>query len=511
MKDENNLIRRGRSQVAMWGAPLQPCGHANTMHARTVMSSTPIETMAVRLLPKVTDTDTDKTTLIDLRMLGRLEQLGLWERVRTAVAANPQLDLGSDADSTELIEKSRTLKGLTTGAKPQLAEEIAVAVKSLCSEAGGSVRQQFDLAAARAPSKVDEAIKDLVDATSRMHESKKPDGQALPRFDKRVKQVQMVPQLRGHIKETTLQGLRSHVVQKARSEYMEALEEWVADRFEDCWKAECESVRERCEKFAEDANAYRAKVRTCEKECSTRLDRTRERLTSLKTGNQVILQEATEEEFLAALMASRKVGGQTELIEDLRHDLEQRLRELAEQKGMGQRNAQEMPFRALVLALSTTDIVDAIMALLTESTSGTSSFYHACEGYGLKRLVLELSRRSRITSWFDGRDDPRFGIIRFELKMVRLPKATNRKEAEIREVLESLFQREGFHDVVDAGQDRSISALRIYAGWPIAIEGGNPVLLSAYKRSAQTGHLPHLVGILPDTKAGGHARGLLRL
>jgi hypothetical protein len=510
MKDEAKGCGKG-SLVAMWGVPLQPCGHANIMHARTVMSSAPTETMAGKLLPRVMDADINMTVPIDNRILGRLEQQKLREQVRTAVSTNPQPDLGADADLPDIIEKSDLLNALITGTKPQLAEELAMVVKSACSEAGRNVCQQFDAAVAKAPSKVGVAIKDLIDAVSRMDHSKRSNSQALGQFEKRIKQVKIVPQVKGRVKDTAFEGLKSHLVQKGQSEYAEALKEWTMDRFEDYWKAECGSVRERCERFAQDSNAYRTKIRTCEQECSTRLDRTQERLTTLKAGNQVVLQEASEDEFLATLMASRKVGGQTELIEGLRHDLEQRLRELAEQKGMGQQNAQHMPFRALVLAVPAADIVDAFVGLLTKSTSGSNSFYQACQAYSPKRLVQELSSRSRITSWFDGRDEPRFGITRFDLKMVRLPKATTQKEVEIREILEGLFQGEGFHDILDNAEARSISALRTYAGWPIGIEGGNPVLLEAYKKSAQTGHLPHLVGILPDTKAGEHAPGLMRL
>ena len=95
--------------------------------------------------------------------------------------------------------------------------------------------------------------------------------------------------------------------------------------------------------------------------------------------------------------------------------------------------------------------------------------------------------------------------------MVRMPKPANPRETQIKDLLEALLRKEGFHDFLGNGQSRSISALRIYAGWPIGIEGGNPVLLEAYEKSARTGHLPHLVGILPDTKAGEHTASLLKL
>jgi len=43
-----------------------------------------------------------------------------------------------------------------------------------------------------------------------------------------------------------------------------------------------------------------------------RINRARERLTTLKAGNQVVLEEASVDEFLATLMANRKVGGQSD-------------------------------------------------------------------------------------------------------------------------------------------------------------------------------------------------------
>ena len=270
-------------------------------------------------------------------------------------------------------------------------------------------------------------------------------------------------------------------------------------------------VRERLEKFLQDARDFRSKVRICVDESKKRFNIAKERLTTLQSGNQVILEEASKAEFQAALMASYKVGSQSELITELRHDFEERLRELAEKRGMGVQQAQRMPFRALILALSEADIVDIFTSLILEGTSDSHSFYESCQAYGLERLVSDLVSRSRITSWFDGHDNPRFGINRYEMRVVRMAKATNPKEAKIKELLNALFAKEGFQEIQDDFRARSISTIRIYAGWPIGIEGGNPALLKDYKKSAETGHLPHLIGILPDTKAGEHAKGIMRL
>jgi len=508
-EEENN--NRLRSLIAMWGTRLQPCEHGNAMVARTVMSSAAVEGLSGQLLPKVADVDTDQSKQIDRRILGELEWSGLRQQVQIAVRANPQLDLPPNPDLEDTIRKSELLAALATGRKPELVEELTMCIKSVCHEAGRNVCRQFDLAAANAPSRVEGIVKDLTDALALMDHPKGSDGQALARFQKRANQFKTLARLKSQMKETTYEKLMSHLAQEAHSEYSDVLEQWTNGHFREYWKKECDTVRERCEKFLQDSRTYRSKVRLCVEECTKRFNRANERLTTLKSGNQVVLEEATEAEFLAALMANRKVGGQSELIEDLRHDFEERLRQRAEQTGMGQHNARQMPFRALVLALPVADIVDSFASLIVEGTSDSHSFYDSCQAYGLQCLVSELVRRSRITSWFDGRDTSRFGITQFEVRMVRMPEAVNPKEAEIKELLKALFAKEGFHDVLNSSHARSISVLRIYAGWPIAIEGGNPALLEDYKKSADPGHLPHLVGILPDTRAGEHAPGLMKL
>jgi hypothetical protein len=511
MNDREKNNNAPRSLVAMWGTRQQLCNQGNVMVAGTVMSSAAVEALSGELLPKVTDVDTDQTKQIDRRILGELECSGLRQQVQIAVRANPQLDLPSKPNLEDMIRKSELLTALATGRKPELAEELAISIKTACHEAGRNVCRQFDLAAANAPSKVESILKDLIDALALMDHPKGSDGHALARFQKRANQFKTVARLKGQIKETAYEKLMSHLAQEAQSEYSDVLEQWTNGHFREYWEKQCDTVRERCERFLQDSRAYRSKVRLCVEECTKRFNRANERLTTLKSGSQVVLQEASEAEFLAALMANRKVGGQSELIEDLRHDFEERLRQRAEQTGMGQHNARQMPFRALVLALSVTDIVDTFVSLIVEGTSDSHSFYDSCQAYGLGRLVSDLVRRSRITSWFDGRNNSRFGITQFEVRMVRMPKATNPKEAEIKELLKAFFAREGFHDVLNSSHARSICVLRIFAGWPIGIEGGNPALLEDYKKSADSGHLPHLVGILPDTQAGEHAPGLMRL
>lgn len=506
-KKKNNMLN---SCIAMLGGHQQLCDHGNIGHGRTIMSSTGAEEVSCEYWTKVADMDTDETSQIDRRILGGLERQGLWQQIKVKVFTHPQLDLPPGADLTEMIEKAQLVAALVTGGKPQLAEELAVSIKSACRQAGSNVRKQFDLAAARAPSKVDTVVGDLADAVAQMDCAKTSDGHALAYFQKRASQFKNLSRLKGQIKETAYERLISHLVQKAQNEYSDVLKQWAEDHFWEYRKNELELVRELFEKFRANNRDFRSKVRICIDECKKRLNLAKEHLTTLKAGNEVILEEAGKAEFVAALMASHKVGSQSELVSQLRHDFEQRLREQAERRGMGSRYAQQMSFRALILAMSETDIVDIFTSLILEGTSDSHSFYESCQAYGLERLVSDLVSRSRITSEFGGLDDSRFGIICYEVRIVRMAKAVNPNEAKIKEVLDALFTEKGFH-IEDNFHARSISAIRIYTGWPLCIEGGNTTLLKAYKKSDDIRHLPHMVGILPDTKAGECAPGIMRL
>ena len=508
-KEKNN--DSPHSLVAMLGVRQQRCPNGNIMEAHTTMNSAAGEELACLHFPKVVDIDIDQTTQIDRRILGEMEWSRLCEKVQATVRANTQLDLSSDLNLSDVIQKLNLLRDLTTNKRPQLAEELGMSIKSACEEAGKNVRSQFDLAAARAPSRVDAVIKYLADANAKMDRTKSSDGHALARFEKRANQFRNLPRQKDQIKEATYDKLISHLAQKAQSEYLDVLKQWTEDQFWEHWKNEREMIRERFEEFMADRRDFYSKIRICIDELNERVNRARERLTTLKAGNQIVLEEASVDEFLATLMANRKVGGQSELIRELRHDFEERLRRRAEQRALGQQYAQQMPFCSLVVALSQADVVDTFIMLILEGTSDSHSFFESCEKYGLERLVLELTRRSRITSFFDGRNDSRFGITHCEVLMVRMPKATNPREVEIKELLKALFAKEGFHEILNNSYARSISVLRIYAGWPIGIEGSNPALLEVYKDSKGISHLPHLVGILPDTKAGEHAPGIMRL
>jgi hypothetical protein len=246
----------------------------------------------------------------------------------------------------------------------------------------------------------------------------------------------------------------------------------------------------------------------CAEQFDRAFQRAKQRLTTLRAGNQVVLSEPTGEDLLAAIMTHRKVGSQAELFDGLRHDLEERLRETAARHGMAHA---QIPFRRMFLALPVGEVVDTFRSLIVESISGTHSFYETCQSYGLERLVSELVKRSQITSWFEGRDDSRFGITKFQVSIVRMPSAANPKDVQIKELMEGLFRQTGFHQILTNGHERSLSVLRICAGWPVGIEGGNAALLQAYGRSRRTGHLPHLTGILADSQAGEHAPGILKL
>ena len=96
-------------------------------------------------------------------------------------------------------------------------------------------------------------------------------------------------------------------------------------------------------------------------------------------------------------MGSHKDGGQSELMSERGHDFGQRVREQAGQRGIGSQYAQQIPFRALILAMSETDIVDVFTTLILEGTSDSHSFYESCQAYGLagQKTMNQMRQRHR--------------------------------------------------------------------------------------------------------------------
>lgn len=503
--------KASRSHIPMWGVQSQRCCHGNAMVASTTTNSSPIETLCGELIQKVAELDTDKAMQFDCRMLGVLEPNELLKKSRIAVNAHPELSLPSNPDYKDIIEKADLFKSLVSGRRVRTNEELSGIIKSICAEAGQHVCEQFDSAIEKIPSKMALIANDLITAIDRMGQGNGENSHGLLNLEKRSEQFKTLPALAGEMKKTTYQKLKMHLLQKAQTEYSQTLKEWAGNHFWQYWKVERNKILERCEKFKTDSQTFVAKLKYCVDEYRESYQRNKDRLLNLTAGNQVILQEASEDQLLTALMANRRVGSPSELVANLRYEYEEKLRQCAEQRGLGQQQARSISFRSLIIAIPVANLVDLFRALILDNISNGHSFYSICQSYGLDKLVAELVKRSRITSWFDGRDDQRFGITRFEVRMVRLPKATNPKDAEIRELLTSYFQMEGFNDILESNGTRNISVLRIYAGWPLGIEGGNQVLLGAYKQSVQTTHLPHLVGILPDSEAGRHASSLMKL
>jgi hypothetical protein len=454
--------------------------------------------------------DGDDTARVDRRILGEFQPAVLLERSKTALQAIPNLSLSGNLDIEAVQKKADLLKALHAGRKPELGEQIARGTSTVCQEAGQHLRRTFDAAADGAPSKVDAVVDDLLKAIDQLAVVETGDEQAVARFTRRAEQLAGLPRWRQELPEASFKSLERQLLEVAQTEYNQAFAWIVSESFRHAWQNEREAFRARIDHFREDAQAFRAKVRRCTEEFDRAYQRAKQRAAALRSGNQVLLGGASDEDLRTALMEHRKAGSQVELFEGLRQDLEERLRERALRRGLGT-ETQQAPFRRLVLTLPVDEIVEAFRDLLLAGVSTTYSLYDSCQAYGLERLVSELVRRSRITSWFDGRDDPRFGINRFEFRLVRLPAAANPKDVETKDLIESLFRKAGFHEIRTSAYSRTISVLRIYAGWPLGIEGGNELLLQAYGRSVRTGHLPHLIGILPDSQAGRHAPGILRL
>ena len=498
------------NMLVMWGIPNQSCCHGDVMVTQTDFEFSSLYALGCNLISAVLVCEVGGSVRLDPRILSEFQPPVLLEKAKTGLQALPELRLPADITAEAIRKQADLMKDLQAGRRPDVGEQITRATFTICQEAGQHLRRAFDAAADEAPSKVDEVVDDLVKAIDQMAACDPGDAQAVGRFIQRAEQITGLTRWRQELPESTFKSLERQLLQAVQTEHNLALDWLVADRFRYAWQDARNAFKARLDQFRENSQAFRTKVRRCIEELDRFYQRAKQRTAALRSGNRVLLGGPRDEELRSALMENRKAGSQVELFEGLRHDFEIGLRERALRRGLGT-EIQQAPFRRLVLALPADDIVEVFLDLLIAGVSKTYSLYEACQAYGLRRLVSELILRSRTTSWFEGRDDPRFGIIRCNFEMVRLPAAANPKDAEIKAIIETYFREAGFHEIKTSGYARSISVLRINAGWPLGIEGGNVALLQAYGRSVLTGHLPHLIGILPDSQAGRHAPGLLRL
>lgn len=216
----------------------------------------------------------------------------------------------------------------------------------------------------------------------------------------------------------------------------------------------------------------------------------------------VLLDGPDEREVLAGMVTREGCADLQELVGAQLIRLEKRLREVASLR-YAWIGAADAPLARLLAAIDSGETAAEFMQLVVESLGSGHTLYQVIEQYGVQRLARELFQRAAHTCHLRGRDNELFNVSTVALSIVRLPQPIGPADFEIRQRLTVAFEQLGDCTVTEGSpHDKEVTIVRIYIGWPLAIEQNNAALLERYRRSAESGHRPHLLGILDDAPNG---------
>ena len=150
------------------------------------------------------------------------------------------------------------------------------------------------------------------------------------------------------------------------------------------------------------------------------------------------------------------------------------------------------------------DLLAAAFAELVEESLGPGhTLYEIIAGFGVDKSAQFLHARAAPTCHFGSRDIEAFNFDPLNLTIVCLPEAVGPRDPDIRTALKAAFEKLGDCTfTVGPSTQRTVSVVRVYAGWCIGIEQANQALLQRYVRSGESGHTPHLLGLVTDSLLG---------
>jgi len=209
-----------------------------------------------------------------------------------------------------------------------------------------------------------------------------------------------------------------------------------------------------------------------------------------------------EQEALTGMMERDRCGDLSHLVATMRDRYEQRLREIARVRCPAVA-AEDAGLTKLILAIDPDTAASAFVSMVESRLGNGHSLYEQIEKHGVTAAAHYLFERAEHTCHLSERNSEHFNVPTAEISVVRLPPPVGPRDRLIREELRSVFCHLGpciFSD--GAPEENAVSVVRLEIGWPIGIEYANHALRTRYQESAAQGHLPHLIGILPDSPLG---------
>ncbi len=204
-------------------------------------------------------------------------------------------------------------------------------------------------------------------------------------------------------------------------------------------------------------------------------------------------------------------GGAPELVEKLRDQFVKRLADRARQVAPWL-DADRAGLVELVLSLPVRDVLAGYVQLVDDSLGAGHTLYELVEQHGVELAARHLYEHAQHCCHLRSRDRDVFNVPTAQMTIVRLPPPIGPHDEPIRLALIEAFQQLDDCSMTEAGHsEQTVTVVRLQIGWPIGIEAANESFVEHYVEAETQGHLPHLIGLVPDAPLGQASPSYVRL
>ncbi len=426
--------------------------------------------------------------------------------VRDRVSGIPEL-APPGTDPAALRARRDTLASLAAGHEPSIRRKATAAAEEVAAAGMAILRAFLEQAFGTQPRRIAEVVAQV--RTHRASEAEcAVDRDALRRFGRLVQCLGELTDRRDALPDRTWRNAVAKLSARARDAYEEALTAFAAEAALEVLGNHLPKIEKALAEAARHGTAFQERIEGV---------RTALRGPAIPDGiapptpptTVLLLDGATEGEVMATLRQRLGAADPDALGEKVRAVLEPQLRARADRAQPALPPGASLPM--VLIGLDAACIAAELRALVEDATREGFGLYDLVDRHGVDAAARFLWTRSGPTCHLGGRAIEAFGVTPTEVAILRLPTPANDRERAIAERLANSFRGHGSCEVRYSDGARSVSALRVLAGFPIGIEEQNRALLERYARAKELGHKPHLAGLVPDSPNGEASPAILRL
>ena len=443
--------------------------------------------IAERAVPDISaldDLDPEALTRITSRRLAAQAELaeptGDWSSARESVQTLKQLRAG---------KPTRALRDARQSATDTVTERLAV------------VRRVLETAAGTAPFRIKELVEQVRHHLDQLR-LPEPTGESLQHFENVIRGGQAIAEQASKFSKSSLEFITPQLTQRARTFHADAVRELAQELVVTAFRNELRNVSALLDELLKLSGQFVRNQDAIQSAIEAQRTRGLHDNVPIEASIIVHLPGPKEADVLAAMLERQRCGDRRTLAGLLLDKLEPRLREAAVREFPSL--ADTATFGTFLAWLPAETIADAFADVFDQSIGEGHTLYELIHQFGVKRTARELWERAEPLCDLQCRDINQFNVTPCSHAVVKLPPPVGHRDAHIRERLASEFREFGKCSVLESAptEQDAVSVVRVKLGFPLAIEHGNVCMLPNYAECSVIGHIPHLVGLLPESPLG---------